>query len=83
MTDVTVPPWCCFIDERILYYEDGRQVDGLPAQVRCEQPAAYNIYGASQLLEDNTQACEAHVGALLGTPVGAPMENQSWTVVAL
>lgn len=63
--------------------------------VDCGNDAEYAIYGESNHPDDNTHACEAHVGALLGTPVfagqtkeGVPYEwtkpeNLSWTVVML
>ncbi len=53
----------------------------------CDHEAEFDIYGDSAHHEDNTQACEAHVGALLGTPDwllekrGRP--TRAWTVVPI
>lgn len=46
---------------------------------RCETDAEFDIYGESGAPDDITQACEAHIGALLGShPSGH--QNRSWTV---
>lgn len=61
----------------------------------CNLDAEFDIYGESNHPDDTTQACELHVGELLGTPMyraqtsdGEPLDwtapqNQSWTVVTL
>ncbi len=49
--------------------------------IPCGELAEFDIYGETRP-DDVTQACEAHVGALLGSPVGA-LENRRWVVVAL
>lgn len=53
----------------------------------CDKPATVEIRGESGLIEDMTNACTEHVGAMLGTPVGSLIgapggipENTSWTV---
>lgn len=48
--------------------------------IPCDAEADYEVYGESGDLDDNTLACEAHIGALLGTPMHLTRENRSWTV---
>lgn len=45
--------------------------------LNCGDLAAFVIYGEHP--DDYTNACEDHVGALLGTPVGHP-DNCRWVV---
>mgnify|MGYP001576680925 CR=1 FL=1 len=48
---------------------------------QCDAPAEFAIYGESAHPDDNTESCEAHVGALLGSPLWLKKENSQWTVV--
>ncbi len=48
--------------------------------VGCERNAEFQIWGEHPYPDNDTLACEEHVGSLLGTPVGYP-EQQSWTVI--
>jgi hypothetical protein len=50
--------------------------------MECQKEAEFDIYGQSGF-EDNTQACEEHVGVLLGTPDWAKKETTEWTVVLI
>lgn len=52
-----------------------------PSCFAAGTPAEFEIYGESQLPDDNTQACEAHVGTLLGSFKEPSHQNRSWTVV--
>ena len=47
----------------------------------CPLPATFTIYGQSDHPEDVTEACEDHVGSLLGTPDYLERDNISWRVV--
>ena len=47
---------------------------------RCWKKAKFEIYARDGL---ETQACEEHVGALLGTATNDGPENERWTVVLL
>lgn len=49
----------------------------------CDKEADFEIYGESKHPDDATEACEDHVGALLGSPAWLKNQNQSWTVVFL
>lgn len=49
--------------------------------VGCGAEAEFTLYGS--YVEDVTEACEFHVGFLLGTPVRASAENVQWTVVRI
>ena len=51
--------------------------------IECDKNAEYGIYGGSRHFEDVTEACEDHVGALLGTPDWLKQNNTEWTVVEL
>lgn len=51
--------------------------------IGCPLAAEFGIYGESGRPDDDTYACERHVGALLGTPAGLGSENRSWSVVLL
>ncbi len=52
--------------------------------ITCRKDAEFDIFGGSGHFEDTTQACEDHVGSLLGSPDWlAPKDNTQWTVVAL
>lgn len=51
--------------------------------MRCPTPAAVTIYGESGHPEDFIDACEAHVGVLLGTPQFVAGDNRRWTVEAI
>ena len=46
----------------------------------CPNDAEFGIYGSSGHFEDVTEACEAHIGALLGTPTWLKKENEHWVV---
>lgn len=46
----------------------------------CENGAVFDIVGESGSPDDNTQACAAHVGELLGTPRGVKRDNHNWYV---
>lgn len=46
--------------------------------VGCGNEAEFTIHGADPY--DITEACEAHVGALLGSPATGPL-NESWSVM--
>lgn len=59
---------CCFLSDN---------------KERCDHVAEFTIYGGSGHPEDYTESCEAHVGALIGTPTWMEKENESWTVVAI
>ena len=48
--------------------------------MECEAEAMFQIEGTHHHPDDNTQACEAHVGELLGTPDWADYENTWWDV---
>ena len=49
----------------------------------CMDPAEFEINGGSGHFEDNTHACEAHVGSLLGTSDWLDQENREWIVTPL
>ncbi len=46
----------------------------------CTKAAEFSIHGSSGHFEDVTEACEGHVGVLLGTPIWLKAANESWTV---
>lgn len=46
----------------------------------CGKAAEFGIYGAAGHPEDCTEACEDHVGALLGTPMWLPRTNTHWII---
>ena len=50
--------------------------------LECGADAEFSIHGSTGF-EDVTEACEEHVGALLGTPARAEIENDHWTVHTL
>ncbi len=47
--------------------------------INCPKAAEFSIHGASGHFEDVTEACEDHIGALLGTPTWLEKENKSWS----
>ena len=49
----------------------------------CTLKADFGIYGGSGHFEDVTEACENHVGELLGSPDWLEKDNTEWTVVSL
>jgi len=49
----------------------------------CMNSAEFEIVGGSGHFEDQTLACEVHVGSLLGTPDWLDRENTEWIVVPL
>lgn len=49
----------------------------------CGKDAEFRIFGSSRLPDDVTEACQDHVGHLLGTPVGQVPESDAWTVVEI
>ncbi len=49
----------------------------------CMNPAEFEITGGSGHFEDNTHACETHVGSLLGTPEWLDQENREWIITPL
>ena len=51
--------------------------------IGCGNPAEFGIHGGSGHFEDATEACENHVGTLLGTPDWLEPDNKQWTVAAL
>lgn len=55
--------------------------------IECENDAEFEIFGDSNHYEDSTEACEDHVGALLGTPDWLMKmrgrETKEWTVVPI
>lgn len=55
--------WCCFIAED---------------DAKCAKDARFEIWGSCGP-EDNTHACEEHVGYLLGSPEG-DCTNATWIV---
>jgi hypothetical protein len=46
----------------------------------CGNDAEFSIHGSSGHFEDVTEACEDHVGALLGTPMWLEKESEHWVV---
>jgi len=46
----------------------------------CSKDAGFSIHGSTGHFEDVTEACESHVGALLGTPAWLPKQNDHWLV---
>lgn len=46
----------------------------------CGKAAEFAVYGGSEHPEDYTDACEAHVGVMLGTPMFVEGDNVRWTV---
>lgn len=48
--------------------------------ILCFRNAGFGIYGSSGHFEDATEACEGHVGALLGTPMWLKKESEHWVV---
>jgi hypothetical protein len=46
----------------------------------CVKDAEFGIYGSSGHFEDVTEACEDHVGILLGTPTWLDKMNDHWVV---
>lgn len=61
-------PFCCFVSD------EGKD---------CGKDAEFTVYGGSGHPEDYTESCEAHLGAMLGTPSWLEKPDQSWTVVLL
>ena len=49
-------------------------------ELDCVKDAEFGIYGSSGHFEDVTEACEEHVGALLGTPTWLANENDHWVI---
>lgn len=47
--------------------------------LQCDKPAEFQIFGSQ--LEDDTLACESHVGELLGSNVDDTLS--AWTVTYL
>jgi len=69
MSNTYKPMPCCYLSD-----------DG----VQCENNAEFTIYGGSHHPEDDSQACESHVGPLLGTPAWWKGSwNVTWEVVAI
>ena len=62
---------------------DTQKKDPWCCAMGCPKGAEYHIYGGSGHFEDDTQACEDHVGYLLGTPDWLKKDNTEWTVVLL
>jgi len=58
------------------------QYNGPCCVPECEKDAEFAIFGVYGSPDDDTYACKAHVGELLGTPVGLA-ENVGWTVVLI
>ena len=48
--------------------------------ILCFRDAEFGIYGSSGHFEDVTEACERHIGSLLGTPTWLHEENDHWLV---
>lgn len=46
----------------------------------CTKGADFSIQGSSGHLEDITDACQEHVGDLLGTPIWLSKENEYWHI---
>jgi hypothetical protein len=46
----------------------------------CPNDAEFSIHGSSGHFEDVTEACEEHVGALLGTSACLEKPNEHWRV---
>lgn len=46
----------------------------------CLNDAEFSIHGSSGHVDDVTEACTDHVGALLGTPARLEKENEHWVV---
>lgn len=46
--------------------------------IPCDEDAEFNIWGGSGLEHDNSQACTAHVGDLLSSPIG--IDNTRWDI---
>lgn len=67
---------CCFIEGRFF----GERLRAVYQSLPCNRIAEFSIVGESGAPDDVTEACEEHVGALLGSAVGAKL-NHSWTVV--
>jgi len=59
------------------------QMKPLCCVIGCFNEPEFDIYGESGHPEDSTQACESHVGVLLGTPEWLAKDNRSWSVVQI
>ncbi len=46
----------------------------------CPKDAEFSVHGSSNHFEDVTEACENHVGALLGTAAWLEKENDHWVI---
>ncbi len=46
----------------------------------CTKAAEFSIHGVPGHFEDITEACEKHVGGLLGTPTWLKKENEYWAI---
>ncbi len=62
---MTTERYCCYIDPCT---DEG-----------CKAKVDFLITGQAGF-EDTTDACERHVGLLLGTPMWAKNENQCWDI---
>ena len=49
-------------------------------EMHCKKDAEFGIYGSSGHFEDVTEACEEHIGVLLGTPDWLKKKNDHWLV---
>ena len=46
----------------------------------CPKDAEFFIHGSSGHFEDVTEACEDHIGVLLGTPTWLSKQNDHWLI---
>jgi hypothetical protein len=57
--------------------------DSICCFLGCGKPADFRIEGQPEHFEDYTEACEAHLGALMGTPKWREKPDTHWLVYPL